>query len=107
MSHYDSSVLPTTCQTGMDTGRACALSVVEPLPRNVGGGVGGHGNKFLARFFPFALHVGHASLVRELAVGLGCLFWGESLNSFSRAKDVLQRARTGDGFALSFFRVEK
>lgn len=34
-------------------------------------------------------------------------FLGESLNSFSQANDVLQQARTGDGFALSFFRVEK
>lgn len=87
-----------------DTGRTCALSAVEPLPRILGGG---HGNNLGPLFFPFALHVGHASLVRGLLVGLWLLLLlGESLNSFSRA-NVLQRARTGDGFALSFFRVEK
>lgn len=58
-------------------------------------------------FFPFALHVGHASLVRACGGTVVPCVVGESLNSFSRAKDVLQRARTGDGFALSFFRVEK
>lgn len=64
-------LLPTTCQTGMDTSRTCALSVVEPLPRMLGGGVV-IGNKILAHFFfPFALHVGHASLVRGAAVGVG------------------------------------
>lgn len=59
-----------------------------------------------AHFFPSVLHVGHASLVRACCGGL-CFLLGESLNSFSRANDVLQRARTGVGFALSFFRVEK
>lgn len=36
MSHYDSHCSPTTCQTGMGSGRTCALSVVEPLPRMSG-----------------------------------------------------------------------
>lgn len=93
-------LLPTTCQTGMDTGRTCALAVVEPLPRMLGRG--GHGNN-PGPLFSFC----SSRRTRELVRGCGTvgLLLGESLNSFSRA-NVLQRARTGDGFALSI-RVEK